>query len=58
MELYEILSGYLEASNVDMAKEIIDSMINLRYLQANVKTIQTSDEMLGNIIDVKGREFY
>jgi len=50
---YEILSGYLEASNVDMAKEIIDSMINLRYLQANVKTIQTSDEMLGNIIDVK-----
>ena len=50
---YEILSGYLEASNVDMAKEIIDSMINLRYLQANVKTVQTNDEMIGNIIDLK-----
>ncbi len=50
---YEILSGYLEASNVDMAKEIIDSMINLRYLQANVKIVQTNDEMIGNIIDLK-----
>lgn len=50
---YEILSGYLEASNVDMAKEIIDNMSNLRYLQANVKTVQTSDEMLGNILDLK-----
>jgi flagellar hook protein FlgE len=36
-----------------MAKEIIDSMINLRYLQANVKTVQTNDEMIGNIIDLK-----
>jgi flagellar basal body rod protein FlgG len=50
---YEILSGYLEASNVDMAREIIDSMVNLRYLQANTKTVQTTDEMLGNIIDLK-----
>jgi flagellar basal body rod protein FlgG len=50
---YEILNGYLEASNVDIAKEIVDSMINLRYLQANVKTVQTNDEMLGNIIDLK-----
>jgi flagellar basal-body rod protein FlgG len=50
---YEVLSGYLEASNVDMAKEIIDNISNLRYLQANVKTVQTTDEMLGNIIDLK-----
>jgi flagellar hook-basal body protein len=50
---YEIMSGYLEASDVDMAKEIVDNIINLRYLQANVKTVQSSDEMIGNIIDLK-----
>ena len=50
---YEILSGYLEASNVDMANEIVNSIINLRYLQANAKTIQTNDEMIGNIIDLR-----
>lgn len=50
---YEILSGYLEGSNVDITKEIVDNMINLRYVQANSKTINAVDEMMGTIIDMK-----
>jgi len=50
---YEIIPGFLEASNVDVAKEIVDQMVNLRYFQANTKSIQTNDEMLGNIINLK-----
>lgn len=50
---YEIMPGFLEASNVDAAKEIVDQMVNLRYFQANTKSIQTNDEMLGNIINLK-----
>ncbi|MGA1846035.1 flagellar hook-basal body protein [Deferribacter abyssi] len=48
---YEILPGYLEASNVDMAREIVNMMANNRYFQANIKNIKTVDEMLGTIID-------
>jgi len=51
---YELLPGFLEASNVDTAKEIIDSITNLRYIQYNVKTIKTVDEMLGNIVNIVG----
>lgn len=51
---YEILSGFLEASNVDMAREMVDSITNLRYIQANVKTAKTVDEMLGNIVNIVG----
>jgi len=51
---YELLPGFLEASNVDTAKEIIDSITNLRYIQYNVKTIKTVDEMLGNIVNTVG----
>ncbi|MDY6822044.1 MAG: flagellar hook basal-body protein [Deferribacterota bacterium] len=51
---YEILSGYLEASNVDMTKELVDNLINLRYLQANAESFKTSDELIGTIVNLKG----
>ncbi|MGB9731134.1 MULTISPECIES: flagellar hook-basal body complex protein [Calditerrivibrio] len=51
---YEILSGFLEASNVDIAKEMVESITNFRYIQANVKTAKTVDEMLGNIVNIVG----
>lgn len=51
---YEILSGFLEASNVDIAKELVESITNFRYIQANVKTAKTVDEMLGNIVNIVG----
>lgn len=50
---YEVLSGFLEGSNVDITKEIVDSMVNLRYVQANTQSITTVDEMMGTIIDMK-----
>lgn len=53
-ENYEILPGYLEASNVDIAKEIVESITTLRYIQSNIKTVKTVDEMLGNIINITG----
>ncbi|MGC8925128.1 MAG: flagellar hook-basal body complex protein [Calditerrivibrio sp.] len=51
---YEILSGFLEASNVDIAKEMVESITNFRYIQASVKTTKTVDEMLGNIVNIVG----
>lgn len=51
---YEILPGYLEAANVDIAREMVDSITNLRYIQANVKSVKTVDEMLGNIVNIVG----
>ncbi|MBC7196579.1 MAG: flagellar hook-basal body complex protein [Deferribacterales bacterium] len=50
---YEIMPGFLEASNVDLAKEIVNNIVDLRYVQANTKTIKTTDEMLGYILDIK-----
>lgn len=50
---FELLTGYLEGSNVDITKEIVDNMINLRHIQANAQTINTTDEMMGTIIDMK-----
>jgi len=50
---YEIMPGFLEASNVDVAKEIVKQIMDLRYVQVNSKTIKTTDEMLGYILDIK-----
>lgn len=50
---YEIMSGFLESSNVDMAKEIVNSIVNMRFFQANIKSVQTADKMLGYILDIK-----
>jgi flagellar hook protein FlgE len=49
---FEIETGTLEASNVDIAKEIIDSMVYLNSYKANIVTTQTADTMLGTIIDM------
>lgn len=50
---YEVMSGFLESSNVDMAKEIVNSILNMRFFQANIKSVQTADQMLGYILDIK-----
>jgi flagellar basal body rod protein FlgG len=50
---YEIITGYLESSNVDYAKEIVDNIINTNYTEANIKTVNTIDEMIGTILDMK-----
>lgn len=48
-------AGYemVEKSNVELAQEIPNSMLNRRFFQANVKQIQIADEMLGSLLDIK-----
>ncbi|MGA1863167.1 flagellar hook basal-body protein [Deferribacter thermophilus] len=48
---YEIMPGYLEASNVDVAREIVDMIVSKNYFEANLKSTKIIDEMLGKIID-------
>jgi flagellar basal-body rod protein FlgC len=41
-----------ETSNVDLAEEFVNLIVNERAFEANVKTIQAEDEKLGNLLDV------
>ncbi|MCK5228037.1 MAG: flagellar biosynthesis protein FlgC [Desulfobulbaceae bacterium] len=43
----------VEKSNVDLTEEIPNLILSRRFYQANIKTIQTVDEMLGNLLDIK-----
>lgn len=48
-----LMAGYIEASNVDMAKEFSDLITTQRGLQANTKIITVSDEVLNEIVNMK-----
>ena len=43
-----------ETSNVDLTEEIPNLMVTKRAYQANLKTIETQDEMLGSLLDTIG----
>ena len=43
-----------ETSNVDLTQEIPDLMLTKRAYQANLKTLETQDEMLGSLLDIVG----
>jgi flagellar hook protein FlgE len=43
-----------ELSNVDLEKEIPETILTQRGYQANLKTIETEDDMLGFLLDTKG----
>lgn len=47
-------SELVEKSNVELAEEIPNLLLSRRAFQANVKTIQAEDEMLGYLLDIKG----
>lgn len=54
--VYEQTAGgeqLVEKSNVDLTEEIPDLMLTKRFYQANLKAIQTEDEMLGSLLDIK-----
>lgn len=51
--LGNIAPNALEQSNVELSRELPNLMLTKRYFQANLKIIQTEDEMLGNILDIK-----
>jgi flagellar hook protein FlgE len=48
-----IISGTLEMSNVDLAESFTDMIVTQRGFQANSKTIQTSDQMLQELLTLK-----
>ena len=41
----------IEKSNVDIGEEMANLMLGRRFYAANLKTIQTADEMLGTLVD-------
>lgn len=47
------LSGFLMGSNVEIASEAVNNMVNLRYFQMNAITVRTADEMMGTVLDMK-----
>jgi flagellar hook protein FlgE len=49
----KIISGTLEMSNVDLAEQFVDMIVTQRGFQANSRTIQTSDQMLQEILSLK-----
>jgi len=48
-----ISSGTLEMSNVDLAEEFVQMIINQRGFQANARVITTGDEIMTDLINLK-----
>ncbi|MEJ2102935.1 MAG: flagellar basal body rod C-terminal domain-containing protein [Desulfobacterales bacterium] len=44
----------IETSNVDLSEEIPDLMITKRAYQANIKSLEAQDELLGSLLDTVG----
>ena len=42
-----------ELSNVDAGEEMVDLMVTERGFEADVKTLQTADEMMKSLVDIK-----
>ncbi|GHT73091.1 flagellar hook protein FlgE [Spirochaetia bacterium] len=49
----KIISGTLEMSNVDMAEQFVDMIVTQRGFQANTRTIQTADQLLQELLQLK-----
>lgn len=50
-----VLQGYLEASNVNSAEEMIRLIDALRTYEAHMKVIQSRDELTGKVVNEMGR---
>ena len=48
-----LVTGYVEASNVDLAKEFSELIMAQRGFQANSKIITVSDEILNELVNMK-----
>lgn len=48
-----IIAGTLEMSNVDLAEQFTDMIVTQRGFQASSRTIQTSDQMLQELLTLK-----
>lgn len=48
-----INAGFIEMSNVDLAKEFSSMIIAQRGLQANTRTVTTANDILGELVNLK-----
>ena len=48
-----IIQGFLESSNVNIVEEMVNMIQAQRAYEINSKSIQTSDEMLKNMAELK-----
>ena len=48
-----VASGFLETSNVDLAREFTEMITSQRAYQSNARVITTSDEMLVEAVNLK-----
>jgi len=48
-----ISSGFLEMSNVDLAREFTDMIVAQRGFQANSRVVSTSDDILQEVVNLK-----
>ncbi|MBS0879102.1 flagellar hook protein FlgE [Pantoea sp. JGM49] len=48
-----LTSGALEASNVDLSKELVNMIVAQRNYQANSQTIKTQDQILNTLINLR-----
>lgn len=48
-----VMQGYIETSNVNIVEEMVNLIVAQRAYEINSKSIQTSDEMLQNIAQMK-----
>ncbi len=48
-----VISGSLEASNVDLAQQFVEMISLQRGFQSNSRSITTADEMLGDVLAIK-----
>ncbi len=46
-------SELVELSNVDLSEELPDSQLNARFYQANLKTLETVDDMTESLLNIK-----
>ena len=49
----QVLQRYLEGSNVNIVEEMVNLIVAQRAYEINSKSIQTSDEMLQNVAQMK-----
>jgi len=47
------VSGYVEASNVDLSQEMSNMILAQRGFQASARIITTSDQMLQELVNLK-----
>ena len=47
------VQGYIESSNVNIVEEMVNLITAQRAYEINSKSIQTSDEMLQNVAQMK-----